>query len=105
MRCNSIRGMPTAMAGMARAYEMSGRMAMQRHRSGGQRIFSRMTGTDTTTLRCFYDRQGKIPAVNCGISKQALQLAPDNAQVLFNLGGTYIDSGGCEVISLEAEAS
>ncbi len=57
-----------------------------------------MTGSATTTLACFYDRQGKYPLAIAAY-KQALQITPDNAEVYSNLGGAYIDQGGREDVS------
>jgi eukaryotic-like serine/threonine-protein kinase len=83
---------PSALGGMARAYEHSGRIAdadATYQKAAALRPNDWMGYND---YGAFLDRQNKFPQAIAQYQR-ALKLTPDNAQVLLNLGGVYVDSG------------
>ncbi|MFZ0661903.1 MAG: protein kinase [Acidobacteriaceae bacterium] len=92
-----------ALAGLGRAYENGGRIADAKaayERAAALRPHD-WDGYDN--LAMFLDRQHEYTDAIAQY-KHALQLTPDNAQVLLNLGGAYVDSGDEKNLSL-AEAA
>ena len=51
----------------------------------------------------FINGQGKYPQAIAAF-KQALQITPDNAELYYNLGATYVDQGGAQSIGLAEQA-
>ena len=82
----------TALSGMARAYESAGRLA---DAEAAYRKAADLQADDWdghNNLAFFLYRHSKYAGA-VDEFKRALQLAPDNAQVLFNLGAAYINAG------------
>jgi len=93
----------SALAGMAHAYESAGRIA---DAEAAYRRAAAMRPDDWDgydNLAMFLDRQRKYPEAIAQF-KHALELTPDNAQVLLNLAATYINSGDAKDLPL-AEAA
>ena len=88
---------------MARAYENAGRLADAETAFRKAADLQPNDWDGHNTLAMFLGRHSQYSQAIAEY-KVALQLVPDNAQVLFNLGGTYIDSGDPKVFP-EAEAS
>ncbi len=82
----------TALDGLARSYEDSGRIA------DAEAAFQKAAALRSDSwdaynqLGNFYDRQSKFPQA-VQQYRHALELTPDNAQVYANLGATYLNSG------------
>jgi Flp pilus assembly protein TadD len=92
-----------ALTGMARAYENAGRIP---DAEAAYRRAAAMRPEDWdgyNNLGMFLDRQRKYDDAITQYN-HALQLTPDNAQVLANLGAVYIDSGDAKNLPL-AEAA
>ena len=88
---------------MARAYEHAGRLADAEAAFRKAADLQPNDWDGHNNLAMFLGRQNKYPQAIAEY-KAALQLAPDNSQVLFNLGGTYIDMGDPKFFA-EAETS
>ena len=81
-----------AMAGLARSYRRSGRIA-DAEATYQRAIALRSNDWDAyNNYAQFLQGQGKYAQAIAQYQK-ALQLTPDNAQVLANLGGAYVDTG------------
>jgi serine/threonine-protein kinase len=83
---------PDALEGLAKAYQLSGRIAEAEQTYIRAAYMRPDDWTGFNALGAFYDWQGKYEEA-VATYKHALQLTPDNSQVLSNLAGAYIDSG------------
>jgi tetratricopeptide (TPR) repeat protein len=93
----------SAMRGLGRAYERSGRIA-DAEATFQRAIALRPNDWDIyVSYALFCHRQGKDAQAITQYQK-ALQLTPDNAQVLANLGGAYVDTGDPKFYSLAEQS-
>lgn len=93
----------SALAGLAHAYENAARIA---DAEAAYQKAAAMRPDDWdgyNNLGMFLQRQHKYPEAIAQY-QHALQLTPDNAQVLLNLGGTYVDSGDPKSLPLAESA-
>jgi eukaryotic-like serine/threonine-protein kinase len=88
---------PGALIGMARAYEHSGRIADSEATYQKSAALRPNDWTGYNDYGAFLDRQNKFPQAIAQY-QHALKLTPDNAQVLLNLGGAYVDSGEAKLL-------
>lgn len=92
-----------AMAGLARSYRRSGRIA-DAEATYQRAIALRSNDWDAyNNYAQFFHGQGKYAQAIAQYQK-ALQLTPDNAQVLANLGAAYIDAGDPKQYSLAEQS-
>jgi Flp pilus assembly protein TadD len=92
-----------AIAGLGRAYELAGRLS---DAEAGFRRAVDLRPDDWNgynNLAMYLSRHGKY-AEAISQFRRALELAPDSAQILLNMGATYIDSGDPKYFS-DAEST
>jgi eukaryotic-like serine/threonine-protein kinase len=92
-----------AMAGLARSYRRSGRIA-EAEATYQRAIALRSNDWDSyNNYGQFFQSQGKYAQAIAQYQK-ALQLTPDNAQVLANIGAAYIDAGDAKQYPLAEQS-
>jgi serine/threonine protein kinase/tetratricopeptide (TPR) repeat protein len=85
-----------AMTGLARSYERSGRIA-EAEAMFQRAIALRPNAWDAYNAYALFCRRQKRYEQAITQYQKALQLTPDNAQVLANLGSVYIDEGNLQL--------
>src|SRR5487761_1323646 len=93
----------SALAGLAHAYENAARLADAEAAYQKPAAMRPDDWDGYNNLGMFLQRQHKYPEAIAQY-QHALQLTPANAQVLLNLGGTYVDSGDPKSLPLAESA-